>query len=70
MTAYTAGGAFLGFEEAEKGSLAPGKLADVVVLDEDPRLNPKEVRHRRVEMTFVGGDVVYRRSSQNGDEEE
>jgi predicted amidohydrolase YtcJ len=66
MTAYTAGGALFGFEEDDKGSLEPGKLVDLVVLDEDPRIRPDDVRHRRIEMTFVGGDLVYTREQSSG----
>ncbi len=70
LDAYTAGGALFGFEENDKGSLMPGKLADVVVLDEDPRLRPDDVRNRRVEMTFVGGDLVYAALAPDGTREE
>jgi predicted amidohydrolase YtcJ len=70
LDAYTAGGALFGFEEEEKGSLEPGKLADIVVLDEDPRLHPDHVRNRRIEMTFVGGELVYTASPPNGSSKE
>lgn len=56
---YTEAGAWLSFEEHEKGSLHPGKLADLVVLDQDPRLDPGRVSERSIEMTFVGGKLVY-----------
>ena len=56
---YTVAGARFEFEEDEKGSLQPGKLADLVVLDQDPRLEPEYVSARSIEMTFVGGDLVY-----------
>jgi predicted amidohydrolase YtcJ len=57
---YTAGGAWLGFEERDKGSLEPGKLADLVVLSKDPlRVPPEELGSIRVEMTLVGGNVAH-----------
>ena len=50
-------------EEAIKGSVSPGKLADLVVLDRDPfEVEPHELKDLRVMMTLVGGDVVYERS--------
>lgn len=59
IACYTAAGARFGFEEDEKGCLQSGKLADLVVLDQDPRLNPEHVSQRSIKMTFVGGDLVY-----------
>ncbi len=56
---YTAGGAWLGFEGGVKGKIEPGMLADLVVLDEDPLVHPERIEERRVEMTFVGGELVY-----------
>jgi len=56
---YTVAGAQFEFEEDEKGSLQPGTLADLVVLDQDPRLDPEDVSKRSIEMTFVGGELVY-----------
>jgi predicted amidohydrolase YtcJ len=58
----TMGGAYLTFEEHLKGSLEPGKLADVVVLSQDPLTCPLEVlRDTVAEMTIVGGEVVFDR---------
>ena len=52
--------AFAAFEETSKGSLTPGKLADVVVLSEDILTVPAErIRDARVDYTIVGGEVVY-----------
>lgn len=56
---YTEGGARFAFEEDDKGSLQAGKLADLVVLDQDPRLDPDHVSDGSIEMTFVGGELVY-----------
>lgn len=59
---YTMGAAFAEREEAIKGSLAPGKLADLVVLSEDIfHIDPVEVEHTRVEMTVFDGRIIYQR---------
>jgi len=61
---YTIKNAFLTFEEKEKGSLEPGKLADFVVLDRDILAVPvDEIRSTRVEQTWLGGRVVYSQGS-------
>jgi len=55
---YTTYSAFAGFEEASKGSLEPGKLADLIVLSDDPFEVPvDELRDIQVETTVVGGRV-------------
>jgi len=57
---HTINGAFASFEETTKGSLEPGKLADLVVLGDDiARVPVKELRHLPVAMTVVGGEVVH-----------
>jgi predicted amidohydrolase YtcJ len=57
---YTAGGAYGGFEEKEKGVLAPGRLADLIVLDRDPlTVSPAELKEVRVLASLVGGEVVH-----------
>jgi predicted amidohydrolase YtcJ len=62
LKAYTAGGAFAEFAEGTKGTIAPGKLADFVVLDRDLfRIPVEEIRNARVALTIVGGEVVYRK---------
>ncbi len=59
LRAYTAGAAYAGFEEKEKGSLEPGKLADFVVLSADPfSVAPEEIEKIVVDQTVVGGKVV------------
>ena len=57
---YTIDAAFASFEEDVKGSIEVGKLADLVVLSHDPRKVPRdEIKDIEVEMTFVGGRIVY-----------
>lgn len=59
---YTWNGAYLGKEEGIKGSIEPGKLADMVVLDRDILSVPhEEIKDIKVLMTIAGGNVVYRR---------
>lgn len=60
IAAYTKGSAFAEFEEKEKGTLAPGMLADFVELDRDITSVPaKEILGTKVLRTIVGGKVVY-----------
>jgi predicted amidohydrolase YtcJ len=64
ITMYTKAGAFLTREEKIKGTLEPGKLADMVVLPEDPlTVSPDKLLTMKVEMTIVGGKVVYDRAT-------
>lgn len=57
---YTSNAAFTNFEENIKGSLRPGKLADLVILDADPlAIDPDPIKDIRVVMTLIGGRVVY-----------
>jgi predicted amidohydrolase YtcJ len=59
---YTINNAWLTFEEKEKGSLEPGKLADLIVLDRDILTCPLDaVRQIQVERTYLGGKVIYQR---------
>ena len=63
LQVQTINNAFLTFEEQTKGSIEPGKLADLVVLPEDLLTCPaKHLEQMAVDMTMVGGKVVYRRS--------
>lgn len=60
---YTINNAFLTFEEARKGSLEPGKLADFIVLDRDILTCPvDQVKDIQVEATYLGGARVYARA--------
>jgi len=60
LTAYTLGSAYAEREEERKGSIEPGKLADMAVLTDDPLSTPPErIRDIRVAMTVVAGDIVH-----------
>ena len=60
LRAYTLGAAYAASEEEEKGTISPGKFADVVVLSDDLfTLPPERIKDARVTMTIVGGKVVY-----------
>jgi hypothetical protein len=60
LRSYTINGAFAAFEEDVKGSITPGKLADVTIVDRDIMTIPEEqIRDARVLYTIVGGRVVY-----------
>jgi predicted amidohydrolase YtcJ len=60
LYAYTQGSAYAEFAETWKGKLAPGYVADFVVLDRDPtKVAPKEILGTRVLRTVVGGKTVY-----------
>ncbi|MBN1851235.1 MAG: amidohydrolase [Pirellulales bacterium] len=62
LQAYTANAAYASNEEDIKGTLQPGKLADLVLLDRDPtEIMPNDIRHIRIDMTMVGGKIVYER---------
>jgi hypothetical protein len=62
MRANTMGGAWLTFEERDKGSIEAGKLADLVVLSDDIMTCPeKRIEQMQVQMTIVGGRVVFER---------
>jgi hypothetical protein len=64
LAAYTRDGAFAEFEEDQKGTLEPGKLADVVVLSQDLfAVHPLEIRKTHVVLTIVGGKIVYREAA-------
>jgi predicted amidohydrolase YtcJ len=63
LRAYTLLGAYSGREEGVKGSLEVGKLADLAVLDRDIlAIPPEEIREVKVDMTFIGGALVFERA--------
>jgi predicted amidohydrolase YtcJ len=60
LALYTANAAYASFEEDIKGSISPGKLADIVVLSNDPtRVPPEQINDIKVVMTIIGGEVVW-----------
>jgi predicted amidohydrolase YtcJ len=60
LTMYTKNGAYASFDEHRKGTIAPGKYADMVVLGADPRMTPAQIVDSiPVLATIQGGDVVY-----------
>jgi len=62
LRAYTYGNAWATFNEQKWGTLAPGRFADVVVLDRDPfAVAPESLGTVKPRYTIVGGKVVYRK---------
>jgi predicted amidohydrolase YtcJ len=60
LKAYTTGNAWAAGEENYKGKIAPGFLADLVVLDQDPlRVQPTALKDIKVLLTIAGGRVVF-----------
>ncbi len=65
LESYTLWAARAAFEEDVKGSLAPGKYADVTVIDRDIlRVSDEELALARVELTIVAGKVAWSRAAQ------
>jgi predicted amidohydrolase YtcJ len=61
LTAYTRGSAWFSFEEAVRGHLEPGALADLAVLTADPfAVDPDELPGIRSELTLLGGVATHR----------
>jgi predicted amidohydrolase YtcJ len=60
VEAYTMGSAYAEFQENDKGSITPGKLADMVLLSDDVfSMDPAKIRDVKVMTTFVGGKIVW-----------
>jgi predicted amidohydrolase YtcJ len=60
IEAYTMGSAYAEFQEHEKGSIAAGKLADMVLLSDDVlNIDPVKIRDVKVLKTWVGGKLIY-----------
>jgi len=66
IRAYTLGGAFAGNIEQQLGSIEPGKLADLILLDGDPFLEPARIKDMAVGMTIFDGRVVWQADSELG----
>ena len=62
LRAYTADAAYASFEENSKGSISQGKLADLVVLSDDPRaVHPEQIKIIKVLTTILDGKVVWQK---------
>jgi predicted amidohydrolase YtcJ len=62
LRAWTLGGAYASFAEQHVGSISVGKVADFVVLSDDPtRVKPQTIKDIAVEKTVVGGSVAWER---------
>jgi hypothetical protein len=60
LALFTTAGAWVGFEEAKKGRIRPGMLADLLVLDRDLMSVPaEEIGNLKVQTTIVGGEIVW-----------
>jgi predicted amidohydrolase YtcJ len=60
IEAYTMGSAYAEFQETEKGSITPGKLADMVLLSDDIfSISPEKIRDVHVLKTLVGGKLTF-----------
>jgi predicted amidohydrolase YtcJ len=60
LRAYTLGSSYAGFDERVKGSITPGKLADLAVLSDDPTtVDPARIRDIEVVATLVGGEFAF-----------
>jgi predicted amidohydrolase YtcJ len=67
VDAYTMGSAYAEFQEKEKGSITPGKLADMVLLTDDIfSIDPVKIRDVKALTTIVGGRIVYQQSGAAG----
>ena len=66
VAAYTRDAAYASFEEGLKGTITPGKYADLVVLSSDPFRDSESLRAATVLKTVVGGEVVYERPKAGG----
>jgi predicted amidohydrolase YtcJ len=64
IAGYTIGAAYAGHRETTEGSLEPGKLADLIIVSQNPfEIDPLRIRKTEVILTMVGGRVVYRSSN-------
>lgn len=68
LAAYTLGSAYVNHLDEETGSIEPGKLADLVVLDRDPFAGPaSDIGGTRAVATYVQGELVYEAASGGAD---
>jgi hypothetical protein len=60
VRAYTVGSAFAEFQDGVKGTITPGKLADLVILSRDIfKIDPSEIENVKVVLTVMNGQIVY-----------
>jgi len=60
VRAYTLGSSFAEFQEGSKGTLTPGKLADIVMLSQDVfTIEPRDIEKVKVVLTIMDGRIVY-----------
>jgi len=66
LKAFTINNAYAAFEDDIRGSIKPGKLANITVCDRNLlKIDPKDILKMNVEMTIVDGDVVFERGRIN-----
>ncbi|MBA3442689.1 MAG: amidohydrolase [Pyrinomonadaceae bacterium] len=71
VRAYTIGSAYAEFADERKGTLTPGKLADIVILSRDIfRIDPVEIQNTGVVMTIMDGRIVYEKQEAVGRRQE
>ncbi|HIE17765.1 MAG TPA: amidohydrolase [Dehalococcoidia bacterium] len=64
---YTESAAYACFQENIKGTIAPGKLADLVILNNDPtKMALEQTRKLEVEITIIGGEIAWSKPSNSG----
>ena len=67
LRSMTVDAAYLAFEEDVKGTIEAGKLGDIVVVSGDPlRIDPTKIDDIEIDMTIIGGEVVYDRAKDGG----
>ena len=67
VEAYTMGSAYAEFQENDKGSITPGKLADMVLLSADVfAIDPVKIREAKILRTWVGGKIVWDATEESG----
>ena len=66
LKAYTYGGAYCVNQESILGTLEPGKLADLIVIDKNLfQIDPKDILNAKVLLTMIDGNIVYKEASKN-----
>ena len=64
LRSYTLDAAYAAFEENDKGSIEPGKLADITVVSKDiMTVQPRDILDTEVVYTIIGGEVVFQKEA-------